>query len=248
MSGSIIPTPAYKASDWQSFGTQVEKQRLGLIALSLTNYDNDSEPQIAAGSVVEISGSLFQFSSNDSIGGTPTTDSINYIMLEVSGSGDSQTVSGSWTTTAPTWNDAKQGWYDATGNKRYVAGCIYDGTYYNHKFLFDKHRDRLRDFTIEIGDWNMDSSQSKAVAHGLGNAWKNIRNIEVMIRNDGDDQYNPLDTGSSTGGTCGGIGSPGIDATNINLIRAASYLFDSTDYNATSYNRGWITVTVDIIP
>jgi hypothetical protein len=140
MSGQIIPTPAYKASDWQNFGIQVEKQRLGFIALSLTNYDNDSEPQIAASSVVEISGSLFKFDSNDSIGGTPTSGQINYIMLEVSGSGDSQTVSGSWTTTAPTWNDAKQGWYDVTGNKRYVGGCYYDGTNYKLKFI-NHHRD-----------------------------------------------------------------------------------------------------------
>ena len=125
MSGSIIPTPAYKASNWQSFGTQVEKQRLGFLSLSLTNYDNNSVPQIAAGSVVEISGSIFKFDSNDSIGGTPSSSAFNYIMLEVSGSGDTQTVSGSWTTTAPTWNDAKQGWYNATGNKRYIGGCYY---------------------------------------------------------------------------------------------------------------------------
>lgn len=136
MSGSIIPTPAYKASEWYNFTTLVEKQRLGFISLSLTNYDNDSAPQIAAGSVVEISGSLFKFDSNDSIGGTPTSGQINYIMLEVSGSGDEQTVSGTWTTTAPSWNDAKQGWYDAGGNKRYAGGCYYDGTNYKLKFIY----------------------------------------------------------------------------------------------------------------
>jgi len=136
MSGQIIPTPAYKASEWYNFTTLVEKQRLGLIALSLTNFDNESEPQIAAGSVIEISGSLFKFDNNDSIGGTPTSGQINYIMLEVSGSGDEQEVSGSWTTTAPTWNDAKQGWYDATGNKRYVGGCYYDGTNYKLKWVY----------------------------------------------------------------------------------------------------------------
>ena len=247
MSGSIIPTPTYKATDWQSFGTQVEKQRLGFIALSLTNYDNDSEPQIVAGSVVEISGSLFQFSSNDSVSGTPVTDSINYIMLEVSGSGDSQTVSGSWTTTAPTWNDAKQGWYDATGNKRYVAGCIYDGTYYNHKFLFDKHRDRLRDFTIEIGDWNMDSSTGLAVNHKLGNLYKNVRAIQIIVRDDADSVYSNLNGSTSVGNTTGGTSTSGITSTQIYLVRTASGMYDNANYNSTSYNRGWITVTVDII-
>ncbi|KPJ86337.1 MAG: hypothetical protein AMS17_12890 [Spirochaetes bacterium DG_61] len=140
MSGQIIPTPTYKGSEWYNFTTLVEKQRLGFIAFSLTNFDNESEPQIAAGSVIEISGSLFKFDSNDSIGGTPTSGQINYIILEVSGSGDEQTVSGSWTTTAPSWNDAKQGWYDATGNKRYVGKCYYDGLNYTDKVVYSNNR------------------------------------------------------------------------------------------------------------
>ncbi len=133
MSGSIIPTPDYKAVDGQSFGTQVEKQRLGFIGLSLTNYDNNSVPQIAAGSCVEISGSIFQFPSNDTITGTPSSGNINYIILTVSGSGDSQTVGASWTTTVPSWNTSKQGWYDATNAKRYVAECYYEDLNYTGK-------------------------------------------------------------------------------------------------------------------
>jgi len=136
MSGNIIPTPAYKAADGQSFGTQQEKGRLGIIPLSLTEYDTNTVPQIAAGSCVEISGSIFQFSSNDTITGTEQSGQINYIMLTVSGSGDSQEVEGSWTTTAPTWNTSKQGWYDATNAKRYVGKCYFDGTYYTQKMVY----------------------------------------------------------------------------------------------------------------
>ena len=140
MSGSIIPTPDYRAVDGQSFGTQVEKQRLGFIGLSLTNYDNNSVPQIAADSCIEISGSIFQFPSNDSITGTPSSGNINYIVLTVSGSGDSQIVTASWATgtppTAPTWNTSKQGWYDATNAKRYVGGCYYAGGNYTDKWVY----------------------------------------------------------------------------------------------------------------
>jgi len=146
MSGFIIPTPAYKAIDGQSFGTQVEKQRLGFIALSLTEYDNNSVPQIAAGSCVEISGSIFQFPSNDTITGTPSSGNINYIMLTISGSGDSQEIEASWTTTAPNWNTSKQGWYDATGAKRYVGKCYFDGTNYTYKSVFGAlHKTNLDD-------------------------------------------------------------------------------------------------------
>ena len=136
MSGNIIATPAYQAVDWQDFGTQVEKQRLGFIGLSLTEYDTDTVPQIAAGSCVEISGSIFQFASNESITGSLTSSAFNYIMLTVSGSGDSQTVAASWTDTAPSWNTSKQGYYDATNAKRYIGGCYYDGTNYKFKWIY----------------------------------------------------------------------------------------------------------------
>lgn len=156
MSGTIIPTPAYKALDWSVFVTQVEYQRRGFIRLSLTNYDNSSLPQIAVGSLVEIEGSLFSFAANDSITGTPSTGT-NYIMLEVSGSGASQTVEGVWTDTPPTWSDSRQGWYDATGTKRYVAMCEYDGaSAYTEKRVLGGWRRKVRedhigdDGTIEI--------------------------------------------------------------------------------------------------
>jgi len=148
MSGSIIPTPAYKAIEWSSFVTQVEYQRRGFISLSLTNFDNNNLPQIAVGSCVEIEGALFAFPSNDSIGGTPSVG-INYIMLEVSGQGASQIVNGVWTTTAPTWFDSRQGWYNATGTKRYAGGCYYDGSNYTKKFIY---------FERIIREYNLDNA------------------------------------------------------------------------------------------
>jgi len=160
MSGIILPTPAYKALDWTAFVTQVEYHRRGFIALSLTNYDNDSVPQIAVGSLVGINFSLFVFASAGSIGGTPQTGT-NYIRLEVSGEGNYQTVDAVWTTTTPTWFDSKQGWYDATGEKRYVAMCEYDGaTAYTEKRVLGGWRRKVReDHVDDDGTINMvDSS------------------------------------------------------------------------------------------
>jgi hypothetical protein len=240
MSGSIIPTPDYKADNWQNHITQVEKQRLGFFALSLTNYDNNSVPQIAAGSVVEISGSLFQFSSNDSIGGTPSSDNVNYIMLEVSGSGDSQTVAGTWTTTAPTWNDAKKGYYDAGGTKRYVGECYYDGTNYQGKTVYPPGSRRLIR-VLPIGDWNMDSTSSVDIAHSLD--WENIRAVSaIIINDDNNSRYMIAGTGPS-GGYWGGVG---VGTGNITLFRASPGMFDSTMFNSTSFNRGWITIWHDL--
>ncbi len=113
---------------------QVEDQRLGFQAISLTHYDDNLEPQIAAGSVVEIGGALFEFSALESITGWSgiSNNSDVYIKLTVSG----VSVTASFTTTAPTWDTAKQGWY--SGTERYIGGLRKDGSgnYYG-KWFYD---------------------------------------------------------------------------------------------------------------
>jgi hypothetical protein len=246
MSGSIIPTPAYKAEDWQDFITQVEYARKGMMGLSLTNYDNNSLPQIASGSWAEVAGSIYKWTSNDSISGSPSSGNINYIALIPGGSGSSAYVTPTWTTTAPVWSDAHQGWYD--GTSRYVGGCWYDGTNYRHKFLFDKGRDVLRKFVIDIGDWNMHVSDGgtdqNLVAHGLSDIEK-IRSIDVMIRRDSGLTYiYPLVKTNQTDPD-GGIAS--VNVADIYLaVRTGGY-FDTTGFDETSYNRGWITIEVEIV-
>ncbi len=98
--------------------TQLEKQRIGFLRLSMTNFDNTSEPAIDGGSVVEIGGSLVVFSSNEAITGWGgvANDTDCYIKL-VPGVG---LVTAEFVEEPPTWSDGKQGWYD--GIHRYVAG------------------------------------------------------------------------------------------------------------------------------
>jgi hypothetical protein len=96
--------------------------------------------------------------------------------------------------------------------------------------------------TIDIGDWNMDTSSTVPVAHTLSaTEWKTIRTIDVIIRNDADTEYRPIDVlnAAATGVSGGGVIS--LDSTNIRLGRYTGGLFDSTDFDSTSYNRGWIT-------
>jgi hypothetical protein len=100
----------------------------------------------------------------------------------------------------------------------------------------------LRRKTIQIGDWNMDSTGSIGVAHGLaGTVWQNMRSVDIVVRNDGDDVY------YDDSQVAGHISVSGVNSTNVELDRAAataspSGLFDHPDFDATSYNRGWVTV------
>ena len=103
----------------------------------------------------------------------------------------------------------------------------------------------LRRKTIEIGTWDMDSSQTATVAHGLTNdLWKNVRNIEIVVRNDDDDTYYTDSTDTSANAD-DGIEIERIDATNVTIkCAAATSTFDNANFNnvTDSYNRGWITI------
>lgn len=102
---------------------------------------------------------------------------------------------------------------------------------------------------VTIGDWDMDTVDEVEVAHGISNA-KNIRVAGVMIRDDADLLYNPLNV-TDLAGLCMGsvvnVNAPaGTPGTTILLRRTTGGLFDGTFYNSTSFNRGWITIQYEI--
>lgn len=95
---------------------------------------------------------------------------------------------------------------------------------------------------IDINDWNMDSTAAITVAHGIADHTK-IRAIEVYVRDDAATNSYPLakldDT--ATGLISGGVTL--VNSVNIFIGRLTGGDFDGVDFNATSYNRGWIKIT-----
>jgi len=89
---------------------------------------------------------------------------------------------------------------------------------------------------VDIGDWNMDSTASVSVAHGLTLA--KIRAYDVFIRNDSGELWRTTQYDATTFISA----YAKADATNIVITRYSPSFFDSTDFNATSYNRGWIII------
>jgi hypothetical protein len=95
----------------------------------------------------------------------------------------------------------------------------------------------LKTKVIEIGDWNMDTTSSVAVAHGLTLA--DIRTVTVIIRDDSEAfLYSFFGSVSSSYAR----GTYQVESANITLQRVTNGLFDSPFYNSTSFNRGWITI------
>ena len=216
MSGSIVSNYGIGDVNFDNLMSTVDAQRIGYHALTLTNYDTTTAPQIAAGSKIEVNGALYKFDSAETITGSPsdgdvyilleseagtasgaTTDSTGYpvgtttITLASAGtgtilvgdrvtfgsdtvkyivtSGDADVSNGgtitiespgiytaipasatsitvyggaitaSYTNTAPTWSDSKQGWYDAGGNKRYCEFIMdKSGSSYSNKRTYLK--------------------------------------------------------------------------------------------------------------
>jgi hypothetical protein len=94
--------------------------------------------------------------------------------------------------------------------------------------------------TLEIGDWNMETTASKAVAHGLTAA--KIIDVRVTVRKDDDGDKYPLNyltdgAGDKTAGTWES------DANYVQLLRSTNgYFILSGDFSSTSYNRGWVII------
>lgn len=100
---------------------------------------------------------------------------------------------------------------------------------------------------IEIGDWNMDSNASVNVLHNMDDHTK-IRSIQVMIIDDTGTNMRPLNNFNSVSKTNDG-GVTSINSTQISLGRLDAIdggVFDSVNYDSTSYNRGWITVEYEL--
>lgn len=103
----------------------------------------------------------------------------------------------------------------------------------------------LKTKILEIGDWNMDTTVQKTVAHGL--VIGKIRGVLVTIINDGGtDSY---DLTYSNPPSLGNQGAPGgsIERASANIVldRVTGNFFDSVSFDSTSYNRGWIVVTYE---
>lgn len=90
--------------------------------------------------------------------------------------------------------------------------------------------------TVQIGDWDMDATSNVAVTHGIAD-FKKIRSFSGIIRNDADTVYYVIDGNPDLI-----VGSAGITSTTITVGRVAASIFDDPAFNATSYNRGWITI------
>ena len=98
----------------------------------------------------------------------------------------------------------------------------------------------LKKKTIAIGSWNMNSTASVDIAHGLTAA--NIRSITGQIRNDSNNTYYPITPGDG-GGTSQRAYIEYHDGTNVRIGRNGTALFGTNaEFDGTGFSRGFLTV------
>ena len=93
---------------------------------------------------------------------------------------------------------------------------------------------------IDIGDWDMSTATGSGtvnVVHGL--TYGNIRSVSATIRDDAGTTTRDFMSKDNTETSATQIVWIGV---NVTLVRGAGGYFDNATHDATSYNRGWVTI------
>lgn len=109
---------------------------VGALALSLTNYTSTSRPSVASGSMAEVAGNLFEFSTENAISttGVTSTAACDYYVNLVPSSSE---CSAQFSTVVPTWRTDYQGYYEnSTSVNRVVGEMYFNGADYIDKKLY----------------------------------------------------------------------------------------------------------------
>ena len=267
MAATIVSTPATGSSDWTGWISQQGLTDRGFMAVSLTNFATTAASLIGTGSIFELAGSIYSCTETAISLATGTASAavaVYYVAIPSAGGTVCTFVMDD---TAPTWVDAKQGFYaSAASTSRYLGGSYIGtaATYYDKwlygflgdstikifsgnraeytggiRTIYDKDQPFLIKKVIEIGDWDMVATPSPTVAHGLTRT--KIRGMFGIIRDDADANSYIFGV-AQAGGAEVNVWIHVIGNTNITVSRRTGSPFDSTDFNSTSYNRGWIII------
>jgi len=106
----------------------------------------------------------------------------------------------------------------------------------------------LKQKVIQIGDWNMDTTISVSIAHGISD-WTKIKVVDVQIYADDDAaiwpeafSLNVVESSAVPGSALAMDGAWILKGANVFMSRVTGGQFDTTIFDKTSYNRGFITI------
>ena len=172
MACTIVSTPATGAADWTGWITQQGLTDRGFMQVSLTNFATTAASLIGTGSVFELAGSIYSCTETSislAAGTISAAVSVYYVAIPSAGG---TTCTFTMDSVAPTWVDAKQGYYaSAASTSRYLGGTyLVTTTSFRDKWLYQNRyseKPRLRNTGIKIGNSTRDSSGAQVIT-GVG--------------------------------------------------------------------------------
>jgi hypothetical protein len=142
-----------------------------------------------------------------------------------------------------------QGVLLTTGANVLGPSIVYDSGSHNlvlpNNYIAVQSPDSVQLYTkvIALPAWNMNSTASSSVAHGVNQ--DKIRSVSVIIQNDGVVDLIPVnyyDLISGNGGGFSGAATWTSSNGNISMNRVAGSVFQSTAFDSLSLSRGWVTI------
>ncbi len=257
MACTIVSTPATGAADWTGWITQQGLTDRGFMRVSLTEFATTAASLIGTGSVFELAGSIYSCTETAislAAGTISAAVAVYYVAIPSAGG---TTCTFTMDSVAPTWVDAKQGFYaSAASTSRYLGGAyIATAGSYFAKFIYTPDmvfgyllqnagtRPLLKKI-LDIGEWNMDVTDNVSVQHGLGN-FKNVRLVSGVVRDDADTNYSSFYGGRIAADPDTQAWAGFVDATTLTVFRKTNGLFDSVVYDGTAStvaNRGFVFI------
>lgn len=198
--------PVSVAADWETLLNVNSAGNVGFNAITLTNWDAGTlAPAIAAGSMIEINGSIAYFQNEEAIG-PGQAGAVCYLWFTVTGTN----VSASWDATVPAWNPAKNGWYSGISRSSGHV-CYQTGGAYSEKFYINPHRQIS--FKVFSGT-TISGGVTFTQPHRIPNGEAKIFSCEVFIKSS--TSYIPVTGFAETNSTYS------FDNTNV-YVYATSY-------------------------
>lgn len=212
----------------------------GYMNVDLTNYGTTTAPQIVAGSVVEINGQIYRNESAVTITGSVSNSTWYDILLTPSGSSFTASYVARET---GVWDSSKRGLYSS--NNRVVA-CVYidgSGGYINKNVL--NIVNRKIELKMEIGDWDMSSPASVNFPDPISLSSFVLTSAYMVVRNDAGTYWYTI-YGNVNSAPDASINRFTTVFSYFKLNSETGGAFDTTEFNATSYNRGWIYFSYEV--
>ena len=257
MACTIVSTPATGATDWTDWITQQGLTDRGFSRVSLTNFAGTAASAIGTGSVFELAGSIYNNTTETAISlatGTASASVAVYILAIPAAGGTTCTFE--LDSIAPTWIDAKQGFYASAASTTRALGGMYIGTAatYYVKYIYTpdmlgyllSHGGTrpLRNLIVNLGEWNMQSTASLIVPTGIPR--ETIRQISAIISDDaGTAIYDLVGTQTIQADEVFSIRMRSDTAFTVTLDRDTGGWFDSASFNGTAStvaNRGYVNI------